>query len=281
MCLGVASDRAGADEVWLSSQNRNFANRMGKGSIAWLASAATVAASSLTLEIADPRRVLCDIDQDRYGRLLDRQQTALPAVTHSQPSPAPHAAVNAGAKATSSASEPRVIEGRIQRFGDHIDTDAIIPGEFCHLTDLAELGRVCFRHVRPEFHERVQQGRTIVVGGEGWGSGSSREQAAWALKGAGVQAVIAMSFAFIHKRNLVNEALPFLVVTDRAFYQQAEEGAQLRLDLAAGTVQIAPTGETFQAAPSSPMVNALSRAGGIVDAIRRYGSDTFAHLQNG
>jgi aconitate hydratase/homoaconitate hydratase len=55
MCLGIASDRALPGETWLSSQNRNFHNRMGKGSIAWLASAATVAASSFAMKIADPR----------------------------------------------------------------------------------------------------------------------------------------------------------------------------------------------------------------------------------
>ena len=70
-----------------------------------------------------------------------------------------------------------VVSAEIQRFEDHIDTDAIIPGEFCHLTDLEELGERCFHYVSPGFKDRVMAGRSILVAGEGWGSGSSREHA--------------------------------------------------------------------------------------------------------
>ncbi len=73
--------------------------------------------------------------------------------------------------------------------------------------------------------QKARDGATIVVAEEGWGSGSSREQAVWALQGAGIQVVIARSYAFIHKRNLVNEALPFLVVKDPEFYALVGEGA--------------------------------------------------------
>src|SRR5207302_5629848 len=117
-----------------------------------------------------------------------------------------------------------------------------IPGEFCHLTSQQELGDHCFHHVRPEFASLARGGRNIVVAGEAWGSGSSREQAVWALQGAGVVAVIAKSFAFIHKRNLVNEALPYLVVDDPAFYELAVEDAELSIDLDAGEVEHVPTG---------------------------------------
>ena len=81
---------------------------------------------------------------------------------------------------------------------------------------------------RAGFKARVKEGFDIIVGGEGWGSGSSREQAVWALLGAGVRLVIAPSYAFIHKRNLVNEALPHLVLTDEAFYELAQDGAVVR-----------------------------------------------------
>ena len=86
------------------------------------------------------------------------------------------------------------------------------------------LGDHCFEFVRPGFPERARGGQSVVVAGEGWGSGSSREQAVWALQGAGVKAVIARSYAFIHKRNLVNEALPYLVVRDDAGDQAARPG---------------------------------------------------------
>src|SRR5205807_6430481 len=131
------------------------------------------------------------------------------------------------------------IKARVQRFGDDVDTDAIIPGEFCHLTSLGDLGAKAFHFVRPEFVQRAREGATVVVAGEGWGSGSSREQAVLALKGAGIQAIVAKSYAFIHKRNLVNEALPFLVVSDDAFYELAKEGAEVEVDLAGGRVRVA------------------------------------------
>ena len=71
-CLGIAADVAGEDEVWLSSQNRNYRNRMGKGSIANLASAVTVAASSFTMEITDPRPLLELIDKEAFYACVDK-----------------------------------------------------------------------------------------------------------------------------------------------------------------------------------------------------------------
>jgi aconitate hydratase/homoaconitate hydratase len=96
--------------------------------------------------------------------------------------------------------------------------------------------------VAPGFADRVQAGAAVVVAGEAWGSGSSREHAVWALKGAGVQAIIARSYAFIHKRNLVNEAVPHLVVDDERFFELAEEGAEIRIEGATLTVG----GEVFE-----------------------------------
>src|SRR5262249_49734447 len=153
-----------------------------------------------------------------------RDTRPLPSVRAVEPTIAVAAGRHAGAVGSARGG---IVRGRVQRFGDHIDTDAIIPGQFCHLTKLEELGQKAFHFVRPEFGERVRGGASIVVAGEGWGSGSSREQAVWALQGAGVRAVLARSFAFIHKRNLVNEALPYLVVADDEFYSLADEGAEV------------------------------------------------------
>jgi aconitate hydratase/homoaconitate hydratase len=159
-----------------------------------------------------------------------------------------------------------------------VDTDAIIPGEFCHLTRLEEIGPHAFHHVRPEFYARAQAGQSLVVAGEGWGSGSSREQAVWALRGAGIQAVIARSYAFIHKRNLVNEALPYLVVGDPQFFELAQEDAELSVDLGSGEVTHLATGRRFKAERPSPIVQALQREGGLVPAIRRHGPRVFDAL---
>ena len=304
MCLGVASRKALRGESWLSSQNRNFENRMGDGSLAHLASGATVAAAASSMQITDPRPLLAMVDQERFHRILgERKPRRVPEVKIVQP--AMHLASDgatitgmraitkedlASAKAARDAEKARLAErqagaeagaavlvrSRIQRFGDNVDTDAIIPGAFCHLTALADLGAKAFAIVRPDFPAKAAAGAQIVVAGEGWGSGSSREQAVLALKGAGIRCVIAKSYAFIHKRNLVNEALPFLVVTDPAFYQAAGEGAELELDLAQGRLAIG--GVSFQAATPSKIIRSLAGEGGIVPAIQRHGIGVFEKI---
>lgn len=278
MCLGVASERAGKGETWLSSQNRNYPNRMGEGSIAWLASAATVAASALGLEISDPRPLLANVDQDRYHKLLAREaQAKTPEISLSAPSL--DLAAPSSAKATAGEASGAVVTSKVQRFGDDVDTDAIIPGAFCHLTSLEELGEKSFHYVRPEFAGRVKAGASVIVAGRGWGTGSSREQAVWALKGAGVQAIVAKSYAYIHKRNLVNEGVPHLIVDDAAFYELAQEGAEIAVDVAGGVVRIG--GASFTARAPSPIQSALAREGGLVPAIQRHGASVMSRLAAG
>jgi aconitate hydratase/homoaconitate hydratase len=276
MCLGIASRKAGKGEVWLSSQNRTFENRMGEGSLAWLASAATVAASALDMQVSDPRPLLERVDREKMDRILQRKRTRpLPEIVTAEPQM--HVEPQQGGSREEAAAGA-TIHARVQRFGDAVDTDAIIPGEFCHLTALEDLGAKCFFYVRPDFVQKSHEGATIVVADEGWGSGSSREQAVWALQGAGIQVVIAKSYAFIHKRNLVNEALPFLVVKDPAFYELANEGTELEVDLATGRVRDVSSGCEFQAERPSPIVQALQGEGGLVPAVKRYGKEVFTAL---
>lgn len=281
MCLGIGSRKAGRDEVWLSSQNRNYMNRMGAGSLAYLASAATVAASSLAMKIADPRELLNSASRERFERILGRGQRSCvpsfalsePRVSQREPRREDDGVPPRDEGSTSTAAAAARIVGRVQRFGDNVDTDAILPGEFNHLTDSGELGAHCFHFVRPDFPSKVRHGQTIVVAGIGWGTGSSREHAVWALQGAGVKAVIARGFAFIHKRNLVNEALAHLVVDDPAFYDLAIENAHLEIDLQCAQVKVGD--RTFMARRPMPLVQALLDAGGLVRAIRQRGRAVF------
>jgi aconitate hydratase/homoaconitate hydratase len=276
MCLGVASRKAGKGETWLSSQNRNFENRMGEGSLAWLASAATVAASALDMRLTDPRALLERVDRDRLASILQRTgRRAGPDITTAAPEMTIEQRVAAEEHAESAGS---VVRGRVQRFGAAVDTDAIIPGEFCHLTSTEALGDKAFYYVRPEFRERARAGANIIVADEGWGSGSSREMAVWALQGVGIQVIVARSYAFIHKRNLVNEALPFLTIQDPAFYELVGEGAELEVDLKSGVVRDLASGKTFQAEGVTPMVRALQSEGGLVPAVQRHGASVFSVL---
>lgn len=278
MCLGIASDKAAPGENWLTSQNRNFENRMGPGSIAWLASAPTVAASAMDLAITDPRPRLARIAPDEVARYL-RPRAEAPALTITEPAPdVVEGAAAAGGDETSP-SGGDVIAGKVQRFGDHVDTDAMIPGEFCHLTDPDEIGRVAFHYVRPDFGERLARGENVLVAGEGWGSGSSREHAVWALKYAGVKAVVAKSFAFIHKRNLVNEAVPYFVLTDPAFHAAVEDGQPISIRPAEGIVSAG--GREYRAQPASSIALRIQGAGGIVPAVQEHGKETFDTLTAG
>jgi aconitate hydratase/homoaconitate hydratase len=271
MCLGIASDKAGPGENWLTSQNRNFENRMGPGSIAWLASATTVAASAQDLVITDPRPILARIPREEFARYLERPVSAPVRIT--EPEPAVEASFAAGVGGGAVRAAGPVIEAKAQLFGDHVDTDAMIPGEFCHLTAPDEIGRVAFHHVRPDFGERLARGERILVAGEGWGSGSSREHAVWALKYAGVAAILAKSFAFIHRRNLVNEAVTHFVITDPEFYARVRDGMPVRIRTAEGIVEL--DGREYHTAASSEIAASIQSAGGIVPAVQRHGKETF------
>ncbi|MAF26592.1 MAG: 3-isopropylmalate dehydratase [Gemmatimonadetes bacterium] len=278
MCLGIASDRAAPGENWLSSQNRNFRNRMGPGSHAWLASGPTVAASSLEMKITDPRPWFEGLGPEDVDRVLGGRGGA-PSVTIVEPSVESAEEAAPEGVAVDAAVASGAVEGKAQLFGDHVDTDAIIPGEHCHLTDPKEIAGVAFCHVRPDFAERIARGESILVAGEGWGSGSSREHAAWALKYSGVTAVVAKSFAFIHKRNLVNEAIPYLVVTDPCFHDAVEDGTPLALDFARGVVRVGE--REFEATAPSGIARCIQSAGGIVPAVREHGAHTFDVLTSG
>ncbi len=278
MCLGIASDKAGEGENWLSSQNRNFRNRMGAGSLAWLASGPTVAASALEMKVTDPRDMLSRIPEDEFRSLLDRAESR-PSVTVSEPSADLAEAQGGAAAAGGGSGAGTMIEAKVQTFEDHVDTDAIIPGEFCHLTDADEIGAKAFHYVRPDFQARIARGESVIVAGEGWGSGSSREHAVWALKYAGVKAVIAKSYAFIHKRNLVNEAVPYFVLPDPEFHALATDGAELSIRLEDGAVTVG--GRSFRAEPVQGIAARIMASGGIVPAVQKHGSETFDVLTTG
>ncbi|KAJ2159779.1 hypothetical protein GGF46_002774 [Coemansia sp. RSA 552] len=290
-CLGIAADVAGDGEVWLSSQNRNFKNRMGPGSIANLASAATVAASSFGMKVANPRELLDLVDRKRYRKMMDAWMDRSEEITISEPNPRLEqtrdatissrntettAASAAPATAAAATSQPEdtssLIAGKVQRFGDNIDTDAIIPAQFMPGVSDEDLGTHAFQYYRAEFRERVAQGFDIVVAGGGFGSGSSREEAPRALKGAGVKAVIAKSYAFIYSRNQPNMALLGIVLKDDHFYDLAQEGAEVSIDLPKRTIYCGGHSFVFDL---STMEERLILGGGVTEMYQKYGNLLF------
>jgi aconitate hydratase/homoaconitate hydratase len=244
---------------------------MGQGSIAWLASAPTVAASSIDMRITDPRPLLATLSPEEFASYL-KPVGLPPEIRTSEPSAA--VGETQAAAVASTAVANGTIEGHAQVFGNHVDTDAMIPGEFCHLTEPAAIAEAAFRYVRPDFRARIARGEDICVAGEGWGSGSSREHAAWALKYSGVKAVIAKSVAYIHKRNLVNEAIPFFLVHDEAFHAAVHDGDPISIDASAGVVRLGA--KEFQADAVSPIALKIQSAGGVVPAVQKEGKAAFS-----
>ncbi len=156
-----------------------------------------------------------------------------------------------------------MIEGRAHKYGDHIDTDVIIPGRYGSTFDPAELGPHCLEGLDPDFVHRVRPG-DVLVAGENFGCGSSREHAPLAITGAGIACVIARSFARIFYRNAINLGLPILISPGAA--GAIPDGAIIRIDLHRGLVTCGT--ETFPAEPFPPFLKRLIAAGGLVPYVR-------------
>jgi 3-isopropylmalate/(R)-2-methylmalate dehydratase small subunit len=155
------------------------------------------------------------------------------------------------------------IRGRVWKFGDNIDTDQIMPGKYLKLSRAEAVPHV-MEGIDPEFARKVRPG-DIIVAGANFGSGSSRESAATALKDIGVGAVVAKFFARIFFRNAINFALPVLecAETDRI-----SEGDDLEVLPEEGLIINHTTGERFQATKLPPQVLEILRAGGLVPYLR-------------
>jgi 3-isopropylmalate/(R)-2-methylmalate dehydratase small subunit len=159
-------------------------------------------------------------------------------------------------------SGPHLIQGRVWKFGDGIDTDVLAPGIYMKLP-LEELATHCLEAVEPRFAKDVRPG-DVVVGGSGFGIGSSREQAAQALKQLGVGAVLATSFARIFYRNALNLGLPAL------FFPQAAEiadGTRIEVDPVAGLVRA--DGREWRLEPIPAHLMAMIDDGGLMPHLKK------------
>jgi|SRR5450756_82861 len=158
------------------------------------------------------------------------------------------------------------MEGNVHILGDHVNTDAIIPATYLVSSDPVELGSHLMEGLDPDFPSRIKPG-DIIVAGENFGSGSSREHAPLAIKGAGVACVIASSFARIFFRNAVNVGLPILESPE--VVEAIEEDDRLRVDLAAGTVENLTAGVSFSVPPYPGFMRRIIDAGGLIDYLKK------------
>ena len=150
---------------------------------------------------------------------------------------------------------------------DNINTDYIISGRYkFRITDMKELAKYIFEDIQPGFYKKVKKG-DYVVAGENFGCGSSREQAPWAIKEAGISAVLAKSFARIFFRNSFNIGL-CLVQCDTDGIDAADS---IKLDLKNGVVMNLTKGTRIVAMPIPPFMQRLLNDGGVIEHFKKYG----------
>ena len=158
-----------------------------------------------------------------------------------------------------------IIQGKVHKFGNDINTDAIISAKYLVSTDAQELGAHCLENIAPDFAKNVAPG-DIIVAGNNFGCGSSREHAPVAIKGCGVSAVIAKSFAAIFFRNAINIGLPFLEL-DAA--DKIKEGDLIEIDLTGGIIKNLTRNETYKTQKFPEFLQELVEEGGLMNYIKK------------
>lgn len=153
---------------------------------------------------------------------------------------------------------------RVWKFGDNINTDLITPGRYNLTTDEKQLAKVAFIEYRPEFAKNVKKG-DVIVAGENFGCGSSRETAALALKACGIKAIIAKSFSRIFFRNAINIGLPVIICKDA---DKIEEGDEIEIDFEKGLIKNLTKRITLKSEPYPKFVVEIIQNGGLINFVK-------------
>jgi 3-isopropylmalate/(R)-2-methylmalate dehydratase small subunit len=155
--------------------------------------------------------------------------------------------------------------GKVLKFGDNIDTDVILPGKYLVLTDPKELAKHAMEGLDKEFSKKAEKG-VVIVAGENFGCGSSREHAPIALKNAGVKAIIAKSFARIFYRNAINIGLPVLECKEA--FEKIEENDEVLIDLSSGEIIDKTKNLTFKFIPLPSFLLEILNQGGLIKKLK-------------
>lgn len=153
-------------------------------------------------------------------------------------------------------------EGKAFRYGRDIDTDVIIPARYLNTSDPSELAKHCMEDLDTKFVEKVELG-DMIVADENFGCGSSREHAPIAIKAAGIDVVIAKSFARIFYRNAINTGLAIMECPEAV--DAIEDGDVIEVDTDSGTIVDVTKNETFQAQPFPEFIAEIIEKGGLVN----------------
>ncbi len=157
------------------------------------------------------------------------------------------------------------IKGKVWKFGDHIDTDLIIPARFLNTSDEKELAKGCFSDIKPGFFNMVHKG-DILIAGTNFGCGSSREHAPVAIKACGISLIIAKGFARIFYRNAFNIGLPLLECKEAV--DDIKEGDTITVDLSSGEIVNMNKEKIYHAMPVPEFMMNIIKAGGLVNYIK-------------
>lgn len=243
-CAGCAAGQIGQNgpgEVTVSSGNRNFAGKQGKGEV-WLASPETCAATALAGVIARA---------DDIPAPVARATVAASRITATTPTAAP-----------ARADKPTVLAGRIWLVDEeNIDTDMIFHNRHLAITDIAEMGQYAFGNLPgwEDFPGRVQPGDILVTGGN-FGCGSSRQQAVDCFSALGVTALVARSYGAIYERNAINAGLP--VLSGDLLAAGLQNGQRITLDLETG--EVSWEGGAARISPASRVQLEIYQRGGLL-----------------
>lgn len=152
------------------------------------------------------------------------------------------------------------LSGKIYRVEDNINTDVILPGRWCHLTDEIELAKHCMEDYDKDFHKKIKRG-DIIVADDNFGCGSSREVAPLSIKAVGISAVVAKSFARIFYRNSINIGLP--IFESPECVDATEAGDELQIDIFGGKIVNVTKDREFTFAPFPPFMKTIIEKGGL------------------
>ncbi len=245
-CAGCAAGQVGQNgpgEVTISTGNRNFPGKQGKGEV-YLASPELVAASAVAGYIIAQDAIPEDLEK----RTFTKKESI---VTEKRSSKEP-------------VDSPEEIEGRVWYMPmDNIDTDMIFHNRYLSITEVAEMGQYTFDNLDgyEDFANSVKPG-DLVVSGKNFGSGSSRQQAVDCFLSLGVQCIVAESFGSIYERNAINAAFPILAV-DKVKTLQLEDGDVLKLNLRTGQIRNLTKDITIESEPFSDVQMEIYQNGGL------------------
>jgi len=159
-----------------------------------------------------------------------------------------------------------IIKDRAIRYGDNVDTDVIIPARYLNTTNEDELASHCFEDLDADFKQKVKESK-IIVAGENFGCGSSREHAPLSIKASGVKLIIAKTFARIFFRNAINIGLPVIPSAEAA--EKISQGDELEVDMDKGIIKDVTSGREFKINPVPAFIQEIISSGGYINYTKK------------